>query len=189
MLFTGAAPLTAASATVAAIFVIAPVVVIVILVTLTSGLDMLLTGAAALTVAATLIAATVGGLMRPIGALMGACRVLMGAGCVTPSLLVVALFMVVRRLPMMVGGCLMMRSRFIMRQAAEPSDLRHVFAIPAHGFAASASRFACFVRIELVGASSFVSGSASHTGDLSLPVIVHRCKSAIGSALVAGCHF
>jgi len=189
MLFTGAAALAAASAAIAPAPVIATVVVIIVIfVTLTSGFGMLLSGASTLTVAAALIAAAVGCLVRTIGAFMGACRMLMCAGCMATALLIVTLLMEVRRLPMVMGGCLMMRSRFIMRQTAEPSDLRHVFAIPAHGLAASASRFTCFVRIELVGSSSFMRGSAAHAGDLALPVIVHRCKSAIGSALVAGCH-
>jgi len=113
-LATGTAAFTSAAVASTAVVVI----VIVVLVALASGFGMLFAGAATLTVAAALIAAAVRCLMSSIGTLMGASRMLMGAGGMATALLIVTLFMEVRRLPMMMRGCLMMRSRFIMRQTA-----------------------------------------------------------------------
>jgi hypothetical protein len=72
------------------------------------------------------------------------------------------------------------------RFATLATDLRHVLTILADRFAALATGFAGFFRIELVGVSALVSRFTALAGDLSLLVFVHRSKTAF--IFVVVCH-
>src|SRR5205085_3621489 len=59
------------------------------------------------------------------------------------------------------------------RFATLASDLRHVLAIAADGFAALAPGLACFLRVELVRGAFLMRRTAALRSDFPLLVIVH----------------
>jgi hypothetical protein len=68
------------------------------------------------------------------------------------------------------------------------ADLGHVFAVLAHGLAALATCFACFLRSEFMRVARLVRGATALRGDLTLLVFVHASEATIG-LVVAVYHF
>src|SRR5262249_23188330 len=64
------------------------------------------------------------------------------------------------------------------RLAALAADRGHVRAVRAHGFAALAAGFACFVGRKLVGGTQPMGGASTQARDASLLLGIHRSESA-----------